>query len=91
MTAEITPHAGLCSTCNNAPSCFHRARRGAALYCELFDNYVADPTNDLPASTPAARVVASNGYRGLCMNCEHRGTCRHPRPEGGIWHCENYE
>jgi hypothetical protein len=27
---------------------------------------------------------------GLCMNCENRRVCTHPKPEGGVWHCENY-
>ena len=88
MTAEV--HAGLCSTCNNAPSCFHRARRGVAQYCELFDNFVADPVNDPPVSAPPVRTH-SNGYQGLCMNCDHRETCRPLQSEGGVWHCENYE
>ena len=30
-------------------------------------------------------------YVGLCMNCDHRTTCMHPRPVGGVWHCEDYE
>jgi len=29
-------------------------------------------------------------YRGLCMYCELRKTCALPRPEGGVWRCENY-
>ncbi len=90
MTTEITPDAGLCSTCNNAASCFYRAQRGPALYCELFDNFVADPPDDPPAR-PRPATNVTNGYTGLCMNCENRTTCRHPKPEGGIWHCENYE
>jgi len=29
--------------------------------------------------------------KGLCMNCAHRDTCLLPRPESGVWHCEEYE
>lgn len=29
-------------------------------------------------------------YRGLCGHCELRKTCALPRPEGGVWRCENY-
>jgi hypothetical protein len=29
-------------------------------------------------------------FKGLCMNCDHRFECRLPRPEGGVWHCEEY-
>ena len=91
---------GLCMTCNNAPSCYHHARRGPALFCELFDGYA--PPAERPASTkaplPAESSVAlgaadedGDKYAGLCMDCRHRGTCGHPRPTGGVWHCEDYE
>ena len=29
-------------------------------------------------------------YRGLCSNCEERRSCAFPKPEGGVWHCEEY-
>jgi hypothetical protein len=29
--------------------------------------------------------------KGLCMNCAYRETCLYPKPEGGVWHCEEYE
>jgi hypothetical protein len=29
--------------------------------------------------------------KGLCINCEHRFTCTLPRPETGVWYCEEYE
>ncbi|UCE58607.1 MAG: hypothetical protein JSU63_14325 [Phycisphaerales bacterium] len=96
---EIKIGRGLCMTCNNAPSCFHRARRGPALFCETFDNYVppADRGSDRMASPLAGVAMAVDSveeevgkHAGLCSNCEHRQTCRHPRPAGGVWHCENY-
>ena len=27
---------------------------------------------------------------GLCVNCENRDTCKLRKPEGGVWHCEEY-
>ena len=100
MIVEIRNDRGLCMTCNNAPSCFHRARRGPALFCETFDDYVppvarpgggkASPSADASMALRAAEENAST-YPGLCMNCDHRRTCGHPRPAGGVWHCENYE
>jgi hypothetical protein len=27
---------------------------------------------------------------GLCADCAARETCTFPRPEGGVWHCEEY-
>ena len=97
---EIKNGRGLCMTCNNAPSCFHRARRGPAQFCETFDDYVppvvrsggrvATPAAEPPMAVGAAEEDAST-YAGLCMNCRHRRTCKHPRREGGVWHCEDYE
>ena len=100
MTTEINGTGGLCSTCNNAPNCFHRARRGPALFCELFDGYA--PPAERAQSEQAPRSADSSSarratdeespkYTGLCVNCDHRQTCTHPKPEGGVWHCEDYE
>jgi hypothetical protein len=100
IMAESTETVGLCSTCNNSPTCFHRARRGPALFCEMFDDYVASvlcTEGRRPASSAgpptglSAAAEEVSRYAGLCMNCEHRRSCRHPRPEGGVWHCEDYE
>ena len=97
---QSTQSVGLCSTCNNSPTCFYRAQRGPALFCELFDDYVAPPppakqSKALPPASSSidARAAAEDvsNYAGLCMNCEHRRTCTHPRPPGGVWHCEDYE
>jgi hypothetical protein len=47
-----------------------------------------------PAAEPSIAVRAveeeTTKYAGLCMNCDHRKTCRHPKPAGGVWHCEDY-
>jgi len=97
---ESAQAVGLCSTCNNSPTCFHHARRGPALFCELFDDYVAPPLGRNgewaalsadPSTAVRATAEDVSKYAGLCMNCEHRRTCAHPKPAGGVWHCENYE
>jgi NADH-quinone oxidoreductase subunit E len=28
--------------------------------------------------------------KGLCVNCENRHTCEFMKPDGGVWHCEEY-
>ncbi len=33
----------------------------------------------------------SPSARGLCSNCENSGSCNYPKPEGGVWHCEEYK
>lgn len=29
-------------------------------------------------------------YTGLCAHCAKRDVCVLPRPNGGVWHCEEY-
>jgi hypothetical protein len=96
---ELKNGLGLCMTCNNEPTCFHRARRGPALFCETFDDYVPAtaridarmPAPSAVAAPPARAAVADETtHTGLCMNCEQRRTCGHPKPAGGVWHCEDY-
>ena len=101
-TMRVTDGSGgLCMTCNNAPTCYYRATRGPALFCELFDDYVppgvrtSRPEVPLSAHSSMARPTTAeeepSKYTGLCMNCEHRRTCTYPKQEGGVWHCEDYE
>ena len=96
----INGTGGLCMTCNNVPGCYHHARRGPALFCELFDGYAPPGERIISARAmpPAKPSVARHAteekaskYTGLCVNCDHRQTCTHQKPEGGVWHCEDYE
>ena len=94
---NVKTNGGLCSTCDNAPSCFHRARRGPALFCELFDNHVwpelrtvKKEASPAPPGVLEATDEDTCKYEGLCVNCDNRQTCAHPKPAGGVWHCENY-
>ena len=98
--AETNGNSGLCMTCNNAPSCFHRNRRGPVQFCETFDDYVPPVvrSGDLvttataePATVVGAPKEDVPGDTGLCMNCRHRRTCKHPRRDVSVWHCEDYE
>jgi hypothetical protein len=95
--AEINGTGGLCMTCNNQPTCYYHARRGPALFCELFDNYVPpavrtfheEPSLLEKQSGPPQPVEEK--LVGLCMNCDHRKSCMHDKPASGVWHCEDYE
>lgn len=93
---EVTQ--GLCSTCNNSASCYYHLRNGKRIvyFCELFDDY--EPT--LKFENFSSRNKSSREFKteeankvkftGLCMNCENRNTCTYPKPESGVWHCEEY-
>jgi hypothetical protein len=87
---------GLCATCNNATHCVYRKRRGIdAIYCEMFDGYALPSAvrgkGVAPVIVTAPDMALSTEFKGLCVNCAHRDDCKLPRPEGGVWHCEEYE
>lgn len=92
---------GLCSTCNNSSFCVYRARRGFdALFCDMFDIRSAssvrgDGYRSAETATTDARAGDEESvtatYAGLCVNCENRENCLMPKPETGVWHCEEYK
>ena len=41
-------------------------------------------------SSPGERGLPEAEYKGLCVNCARREICEHPKPEGGVWHCDEY-
>jgi hypothetical protein len=93
-------YGGLCLTCDHARSCtYPRDPERPVLQCEEFEAYdmpVERATvEDFLASGNVKAQAASNHNgdaesRGLCANCENRKTCTFPRPEEGVWHCEEY-
>jgi len=85
-------HRDLCSTCNHAPTCTNRGSPEAPVFfCEEFDAYVRVEAQGIRAPAPAAnRTVQIDRRKGLCSNCEHWSACTMPKPEGGVWHCEEY-
>lgn len=92
---------GLCTTCNNAATCIYpRDSKRPVLQCEEFDGYAVPSerttVNDVLGKTSSqvrsgAEEKELVQYKGLCQNCENRKTCTFPKPEEGIWHCEEYE
>ena len=86
----------LCSNCRNFGDCaFHKGHQEPVLYCEEFEINIS-PSAKIAGkekSSPTAPVEAkddSGKFIGLCSNCDNRRTCTFPKPEGGIWHCEDY-
>jgi hypothetical protein len=64
------------------------------MYCEHFDVEPPAPNpweKEFVEQWPASEVEPDNGaYRGLCANCSNRHHCTIAKPEGDIWHCEEY-
>ena len=88
----------LCSTCAHAPEC-SLIKKGVAvvLNCEEFEPGEGTPEEAdggrSPSPDEAGSTRASDGgnFLGLCANCAKRETCTFPKPEGGVWHCEEYQ
>ena len=97
MSEGNMEHRGLCYNCRNAVDCtFHKARPKPSLYCEEFeiDIYpsvrIAAKEKPLPTVSVVANDEDPSEFIGLCNNCDHRSSCSFPKPEGGIWHCQEY-
>ena len=93
-------YQGLCSCCTFALACtYNRNPERPVLQCEEFEGivYSSDqrnkPKNVLPlnfTTSPLPSGTPSQDYKGLCTTCEERATCTYPKPEGGVWHCEEF-
>lgn len=103
-TGRPTPHeteyAGLCMTCVHSSTCaFPRRKDQPVLSCEEFDDRVEGSAETTGADDPLVRESQArvtdvthepHGHTGLCATCDNRETCTYPKPEGGIWHCEEF-
>ena len=85
-----TKSLGLCCTCVHIKNCMYFKNSDKPIhYCEEFDSgEVVLEVVKKPKKSPEKEEKV---YSGLCRNCEHRDTCTFEKPEGGIWHCEEYE
>jgi hypothetical protein len=85
---------GLCSTCAHTPECaltpVKKALQGVQ-FCEEYETVhvvAAGPSNGKQSKKPIRRT--SPGILGLCCNCGHYPGCNYPKPQAGVWHCEDY-
>ena len=100
MSSSMT-YGGLCSTCNKESSCtFPRDHSRPVMQCEEFEGIIPAPAKNERKNNPISdnsRVHShteedhSGTYMGLCSNCEKRETCTFPKPESGVWRCEEYQ
>jgi hypothetical protein len=83
---------GLCLTCRFDPDCIYEARSDRdILQCEQFEmGFRQSPAAAPEIRSAAPRPRESSAYLGLCSNCDNRETCIYPKPEGGVWRCEEY-
>lgn len=88
---------GLCGSCTRAEDCtFIRRAEQAVLDCDEFAP--VEPRRTAPhlvLAPPAFAGLAEHDEEeaaaiGLCRSCAHRADCVYPRPQGGVWHCDDY-
>jgi hypothetical protein len=98
MSENNIEYRSLCSTCRNAADCtYQKDRQKPSLYCEEFEIDICPPVKTAGEEkssliTPVdAKDEDSSNFMGLCSNCDNHSTCAFPKPEGGIWHCEEYQ
>lgn len=89
--AESTSSRVLCPTCMHVDGCvlFSNGER-PAWHCEEFAAVGAPPRAARREASPMASRLEEQKHLGLCVNCDDRDTCTFPRPEGGVWRCNEY-
>jgi hypothetical protein len=95
--AAVKEQRDLCCICTYRAKCMDHGTAGSPkLFCEEFDSNGHAPLILVQSDNGSARLhrfdEANHGddVGGLCSNCENRSNCTIARPEGHIWHCEEY-
>jgi len=96
----IKKYRGICTICEKTPTCIlPRDPNRPLLYCDEFELSKPVPKSiqtELISSYAtkvkhkSEKAKGSESYMGLCKLCDNRETCTFPKPEGGVWHCEEY-
>lgn len=92
---------GICEVCKNNLTCAYvRNPDLPVLQCEEFQGYEPQPAKIVrrrttvsagAGSVSSTATPDSSVLKGLCVNCDNRDSCIYPKPEGGVWRCEEYE
>ena len=91
-SAAAPKYRDLCSTCSHAESCRgHSTPQRPIFFCEMFEVFAPEPVAARPVAAKPAEQEDTGRHKGLCVNCDNRDTCILPRPEGGVWHCQEYQ
>jgi hypothetical protein len=81
-------YPGLCEMCAVAPDCtFPRDVHRPVTSCEEFQG-VRPPKAKF--RLPVVRPTNPSPYRGLCATCARVADCTFPKPDGGVWHCDEF-
>lgn len=84
---------GICLTCMHFTKCAlptADCSTGGIQYCEEYRTVCLAPVVVTDEKTEKIHQTPS-AIPGLCGNCKHSSYCSFPRPEAGVWHCEDYQ
>ncbi len=89
-------YGGLCSTCGNGSTCTYRRKTGdSILFCDEFKGGLTMEKKDdgeiILSPESLNDKIGVDGERGLCPHCKNLEHCTYPKPEGGVWHCDEYK
>jgi hypothetical protein len=100
LREEPPTFKGLCCTCIFATECANAAcAEVPVVHCEEFDDRIASPLGTMgtgvmtglrPRKDSRKKMDVDPELKGLCINCDNRKICKHPKPVGGVWYCEEY-
>ena len=100
QSTTASDYLDLCWNCNSSDECLSKKTLTRPIwFCEEFS--VDAPKADtqfltiFPAESKASAVSDASGenpteYKGICMNCEHRQSCRGAVTDPPTWFCEEY-
>jgi hypothetical protein len=90
LQVGVMEYYGICITCTRAGDCTYARDPGRPVWdCE---DFVADTkAKPNPFKSHHAKERSTNQKLGLCENCSDIETCTYPKPEGGVWCCEQYQ
>ena len=97
LKSKTNVKRGLCSTCIHASECtYPRNLNRPVLQCEEFEGEKLSLKRYGNMKIQRIRkediedLSKSTLYKGLCKLCALRDECVFPKPESGVWHCEEY-
>ena len=95
---EENNNKGICANCKNLQFCtYPKNQTRPIMQCEEFVGI--EPERKQGKKVVSLRFyqakTRSKGkelskYKGLCRYCKNREFCTLPRPEGGVWICDEY-
>ena len=89
-------YRGICTSCRHCEYCtYQRDPETLVLQCAEFEAIGPKPNPTIEAKNnySASTRIALNPEipAGLCRSCDNYETCSYPKPEGGVWFCEEYK